>query len=1021
MTVNVPSLFSNLRSTVPTLRAAVLLCTLSLLAGRVTLGGEAAVAAKPVPRPPVFFVANEGQRTDETHFYASGVDIEAAFDSTGVTFSRAWRQADSSPNPDARVSRRGLVFDSGSGRPLPVAPVSTETVHLKFVGARPNVSPEGLDPLPTTLNYFHGPQDEWITGVPTYGRVIYSDLWDGIDLEYVGDAGALKYNFIVHPGADPSLIRLAWHDTQGVRITGEGALEIAMRSGNLEDGRPVAFQSADVGRATIPADFSLDDNSSHAADGAHVVGFEVGPYDDARDLIIDPAYPVYAGFFGTSAYDRALGIAVHEDGHAYITGETTDPDTEDTDAYVAKIALDGSGYDYISFIGGDWYDGAYDIVVDDAGHAYITGPTMSDESSFPLVMGPDLTFNGVMDVLVAKLAPDGEDLIYAGYLGGELTEFGEGIRVDGEGAVYLHGIVLSTEATFPVKVGPDLTFNGESDAFVAKIAAVPDAENVEDNIIYSGYIGGDRSDITLMQSGTWSILSSGHIGLDTDGALYVSGQTTSAEDTFPNGDGFGSLPGADQTWSAGWDAFVAKVVPDGSQLAYATYVGGEGADTGKGMVIDADGHAYFTGYTDSTEATLPVTVGPDLTHNGDLDGIVGKLAVDGSAFEFLGYFGGDDTDAVDSITLDADGKVLIVGYTESLPGSFPAKNGPDDTQNDLEDGAGDAFVARLVADPSASDLIDNVDFAGYIGGAAYDQAFWVGLDGDGGIYVVGDTESGAESFPDGGGLADLPGPLKELPGGGDGFVVKLAVGDSIPTPDPDPTMTPGGSHKIHMPVALKNSNLGGSEADFMASADINLVAVSPLGALAQPGASERSFDDFCDFVVGWSWEEDDNFDIRLNIDELGVCSYIMRRLTTGAYGSSSFGQSAPEDFLLETIVRMEGEDGAAGLMFGASESLDAAYVFAVFDSGQYALVHFGDEVVSLGSGTTELNASEPIAIAVRAQGETLTLFVNGEQIGEVADAGPHAGRVGTYVEASGGALPFTNHFEYIRFSDVTAP
>lgn len=1100
------------RSLVRTASAAALLGALVAAAGQAVPSGPPAVDARPVPRPPIFFAANAGQHPDDVRFHAGGIDVEAAFGSTGVTFSRAYRDAEpgSASDLDRGTSAdagargplgRGIVIDAATGRPRPPAPITTESARLEFVGARPDAQPEGLDPLPTTLNFLKGPRERWKVGIPTYARIVYRDLWEGIDLEYAGVSGAVKYTFVVHPGADPSRIRLAWHTPEtsaeaqaGVRITPEGTLEIRLGRGRLDDGRPVALQTDGDRTENVAADFVLGpdaatfvldpdvggaDDPSGAGDpidagdapgradapaharGVTVVGFDIGPYDPTRPLIIDPAYPVYAGYFGTSAFDRGLGISVHAGGHAYITGETTDPDTEDTDAYVAKIALDGSGYDYISFVGGDWYDGAYDIAVDAAGHAYITGPTMSDEDSFPLTMGPDLSFNGTMDVLVAKLSPEGDDLVYAGYLGGELTDFGEGIRVDDSGAVYLHGIALSTQATFPVKVGPDLTFNGESDAFVAKIRPVPDAADVADNVVYAGYIGGDRSDITLLQQGTWSTLSSGHIGIDAEGALYVSGQTTSAEDTFPGGEGFGDLPGAQQAWSGGWDAYVVKIAPDGGQLEYATYVGGDGTETGKGMVIDEGGHAFFTGYTDSTEDSLPVTVGPDLSANGDLDVFVGKLAPDGAAFDFLGFFGGDDVDAADSITLDAEGRPIIVGYTESLPGSFPVKNGPDDTHNDLEDGAGDAFVARLLPDPSAPELVDNVDFAGYIGGAAYDQAFWVGLDGAGAVYVVGDTESGPESFPNGEGLGDLPGPNRDLPGGGDGFVIKLGVGDAVPTtpPGPDPTETPGGEHLVHLPAVLDTAELGGGmlargpggpglpggvavagglgerrRGDARGRAfdtGVRAAAASPetgrpaaralVRPAAQAGLVERSFDDFCDFVVGWSWEGDDDFDVRLNIDDLGVCTYIMTRLSPGAYGSSSFGRPAPEDFHLQTRVHLDGSGGAAGLMFGASERLDSAYVFALFDSGQYVLAHFGAEVTTLDAGTTELDPTAPIDLAVEAQGDLVTLLVDGEAIAEVADAGPHAGRVGTYIEADGDGLPFTSTFDFIRISERVEP
>ena len=92
-----------------------------------------------------------------------------------------------------------------------------------------------------------------------------------------------------------------------------------------------------------------------------------------------------------------------------------------------------------------------------------------------MTVGPDLTYNGNTDAFVAKVNSNGTALIYCGYIGGIGDDEGYGIAVDGSGNAYVTGITSSTEATFPVTVGPDVTFNGVYDAFVAKIghASVP--------------------------------------------------------------------------------------------------------------------------------------------------------------------------------------------------------------------------------------------------------------------------------------------------------------------------------------------------------------------------------------------------------------------------------------------------------------------------------------------------------------------------------------------------------------------
>src|SRR5439155_3508343 len=156
------------------------------------------------------------------------------------------------------------------------------------------------------------------------------------------------------------------------------------------------------------------------------------------------------------------------------------------------LVIDPAVLVYAGYIGGSGDDWGTGIAVDSAGNAYITGFTNSTD--FPVALGgPDGTFNGAAyDAFVAKVRADGTALVYAGYIGGSGYDGGYGIAVDSAGNAYVTGITASTEATFPVTVGPDLTFNGFEDAFVAKVRADGTA------LDYSGYIGGDDPDV-----GSW--------------------------------------------------------------------------------------------------------------------------------------------------------------------------------------------------------------------------------------------------------------------------------------------------------------------------------------------------------------------------------------------------------------------------------------------------------------------------------------------------------------------------------------
>ncbi|MGH3848669.1 MAG: SBBP repeat-containing protein, partial [Pseudonocardiaceae bacterium] len=136
------------------------------------------------------------------------------------------------------------------------------------------------------------------------------------------------------------------------------------------------------------------------------------------------------------------------------------------------MIIDPATVIYAGFIGGSGNDYGVGIAVDSTGSAYVTGHTASTEATFPEVVGPDLTANGGFDAFVAKINIGGTALVYAGFIGGNSSDFGYGIAVDSTGNAFVTGEANSIEATFPEVGGPDLTANGGTDAFVAKISDI---------------------------------------------------------------------------------------------------------------------------------------------------------------------------------------------------------------------------------------------------------------------------------------------------------------------------------------------------------------------------------------------------------------------------------------------------------------------------------------------------------------------------------------------------------------------
>lgn len=679
---------------------------------------------------PLYFIENRGQADPRVEYYLHGSTGSAYFTRSGVTLAFA---APGRPDPPAR-----------SPEGLEQVPVDRWAVKLRFVGGRA-VDPVGVDRSATRVSYFNGSPSSWHTGLPTYGRVAYRGPWPGIDVLFHGTGANLEYDFLVHPGADPSAIRLAYQGARGVSLDESGQLVVSTPVRTLIEGAPLAWQGAGATRTPVAASFSLVGSGGG-------FGFDLGAYDPSRPLLIDPTVLDYAGFIGGDLLDSGQAIAVDGAGSAYVVGTTasaqaTFPDKVGPDrtfnggfidAFIAKVNPAGTGLVYAGYIGGDISDFGEGVDVDNQGNAYVVGSTCSTQPSFPTLVGPDVTANGGCDGFITKVKPTGARLAYSGFIGGAFFEGRLSVAVDGARNAYVGGRTQSSEDSFPDKVGPDRTFNGgEFDGFVAKITVSGN------DFVYCGYIGGAGDDEVSSRRG---------IAVDGDGSAYVTGDTDSRQGTFPD------KVGPDRTFNGDDDAFVAKVNATGSALVYAGYIGGAAEDSGDSIAVDRNGAAYVVGATDSLQGTFPERVGPDLTHNGGGDdAFVAKVNPAGAALVYAGFIGGGRDDEGGGIAVDRNGSAYVTGDTESGQATFPDKSGPDRTFNGDED----AFVARINA--AGTGLV----YAGYIGGDGDDEGQDIAIDADGNAYVTGDTDSGQATFP------DLVGPDRSANGGGDAFVAKV--------------------------------------------------------------------------------------------------------------------------------------------------------------------------------------------------------------------------------------------------------
>jgi hypothetical protein len=676
---------------------------------------------------PLRFEPNVGQADEQVTFLSRGHGYTMLMTRTGAVLKLG-----RSAKPDTRPS----------GHPTS-KPTEQATIGLTFVGANPDPVVAGRGRLESVSNYLLGSDpDRWFTGVPSYSRVSYRDLYDGVSLEYYANrAGELEFDLTLAPGVDPDRIRLSYSGADELRIDPSGALVLRAGGAQIRQAPPVVYQWVDGVKREVQGRYVLH--------GASQVGFALATYDRSIPLVIDPVV-TYSTYLGGSGDDEPIWSAIDRAGNFYVTGITFSPDFPttpgsfqptfgggDADAFVAKLNRSGSGLVWSTYLGGDGFDVAIGLDVDRHGNVVVTGETGS--TGFPTTPGAfqPAFAGGPTDAFVTKLNAKGSRLLFSTFLGGaEGFDVGFISFFDKHGNVHVEGDTGSPDfPTTPGSFQPAFG-GGPRDGFVVKLR--PNGAR----LVYSTFIGGSGAD-------------GAHDGeLDKNGNFYIDGFTESTD--------FPTTPGAFQpTFGGGTsDAWAAKLHKTGTALVYSTYLGGEGDEDVFDLTTDRSGSAYIPGQTSS--ADFPVTPGAFQTNfqGGDLDGYLTKLNPAGTKAIYSTYLGGSGSDQTGTVRVNRHGVAHVAGQTGST--DFPVTSGA--IQGTYGGGPADAFLLLLSRDGS------RLKFGSYLGGSSEDGSVGAGswLDGKGSWYIPGSTTS--TDFP------VTPGAFQTANAGGfDVFLVKVAL------------------------------------------------------------------------------------------------------------------------------------------------------------------------------------------------------------------------------------------------------
>jgi len=337
-------------------------------------------------------------------------------------------------------------------------------------------------------------------------------------------------------------------------------------------------------------------------------------------------------------------------------------------------------------------------------------------------------------------------LSYSTYLGGTGSDEAWAVAVDGSGNAYVTGDTTSTN--FPTVGNPLLqsALTGSTDVFVAKLNPAGTA------LLYSTYLGGTQSQFGRA------------IAVDTDGAAYVAGYTSSTDfpytlDAFQSGETGGNIEPV---------GFVAKLNASGSALIYATSIGSASGNNPTyvyGIAVNA-ANAYVTGTT--SDWGIPMSATAFQQHlNGYQNAFVIKLNSTGTGEAYGTYLGGTGFDGGNGIAVDSSGNAYVTGFTGST--DFPTVNPIQASNHGIVSNIyNSAFVSKLNADGSA------LLYSTYLGGENITRANAIAVDGNGNAYVTGvtyePTSGASDTFP-------LQNPLQPALGGGtDAFLTKINAG-----------------------------------------------------------------------------------------------------------------------------------------------------------------------------------------------------------------------------------------------------
>jgi hypothetical protein len=562
------------------------------------------------------------------------------------------------------LKKNGLSYQTVGDKGGDGKPTVLYRVDIDWPGCNTNAELKTDQPAGGYSNFYGEAYPEGILKVKSFEGVTFKNIYNGIDLHFYSANGKLKYDYIVHPGADIRQIVLLVHGAE-IGKGAKGAVSIKTPYGTLEEAAPLVFQDG----KKLSSSWILSKNE---------LRFSVPHYNTQKELLIDPMVRYWGTYYGGAGNEKGKGTIGDKSGNVYLVGETTSLastviatsgayQTTSTayydgvpDIFIAKFTPSGTRI-WGTYFGGNNGEYAEGIAIDSSANIYITGTAPNYSTTVIASSGAHQTTGP--GGFLAKFDSTGQRL-WGTYYGA----YGASCAVDKYQNVYMTGSVTTNAGTLIATPGAHQTGygGGYADAYLVKF----NSSGVRQ---WGTFYGGSTDDESV---GCFA---------DTAGNVYICGTTDQVltSSIIATSGAYQAANGSTVTNS--FDAFLVKFSPTGTRL-WGTFYGGLGTESALECVTDAQNNVYIAGNT--ANSTNSVFTSPSCHQNSYSNTYLAKFSASGT--RLWGTFYGAYMTNPSGLAVDIYDNVYLCGTTgNSLIAST------DGFQTTFGGSIGDAFIAKF--------------------------------------------------------------------------------------------------------------------------------------------------------------------------------------------------------------------------------------------------------------------------------------------------------------------------------------